>query len=281
MRQFGIAGNPFTAHTPAVMDGSLWTLFYEAICYLLVAGLGLVGVLRRSRWMVAALCGALWLLIALSTAGINPLGSKYLLRLSLLFMLGAAGFLFAERLVISNVLAGASAVVVLAGALLMSDYRAIGAPAFAYLCLWAIVCVPLRQTPKWDLSYGLYVYHWPIVQFLVLAGVTAITIVPYIIVCVALALLAAVVSWNLVEKPALSFKNARWVDQSRARARGRRALGREPDHLEPALTMSDVLLPMTQPHPALTGPHPGAHPGPPAGPQQRPTRPQSVRFQET
>ena len=224
MRQFDINGNPFTAHAPHVVDGSLWTLFYEAICYTLIAGLGVAGVLQRRRWLVLAVCGGQWLLLALAGLGLGHVGSQYLLPLSFFFMLGAAGHLFADRLIINDVLAGACAAIVLAGVFLVTDYRPVIAPAFAYLCLWSIVRVPLRQNPSRDLSYGLYVYHWPIVQSLTLVGATAVTVLPFIALCVALALLAAVASWTIIEKPALSFKDAAWVDPE-LRARGRRVRG--------------------------------------------------------
>jgi peptidoglycan/LPS O-acetylase OafA/YrhL len=61
-----------------------------------------------------------------------------------------------------------------------------------------------------DLSYGTYIWGWPILQVLVLWT----PIHEPIILCIfalALALPIAAVSWFFVEKPALRFKNARWL----------------------------------------------------------------------
>lgn len=51
-----ISVGPFPSYGPWGVDwnGSLWTLFFEGACYLAIAGLGLLGLLRRFRWFGAA-----------------------------------------------------------------------------------------------------------------------------------------------------------------------------------------------------------------------------------
>ncbi|MDP9827940.1 acyltransferase family protein [Kineosporia succinea] len=210
MRQFGIQGLPGAGGNPEVINGSLWTLFYEALCYLMVAALGVVGVLRRRPWTVLALIAALWWLTVATEAGINPLGSSYMLRFALVFLLGAAGRLFADGIPISKYLALGSLAVVVASLFLLDNWHVAGAPAFAYLVLYAVVRLPAWE-PRWDLSYGMYVWHWPIAQLLVGFGVAQYTHVPFILLTVALAAGVAALSWNLVEKPMMGFKNAEWV----------------------------------------------------------------------
>jgi len=67
-----------------------------------------------------------------------------------------------------------------------ADYRVWGGPAFAYLLLWAVVALPIRWEPSADLSYGIYVWHWPIETLLVLAGAAVWGTVPLIVVACAL-----------------------------------------------------------------------------------------------
>ena len=68
---------------------------------------------------------------------------------------------------------------------------------------------PLQQ----DLSYGLYIYHWPVAQLLVVGGLAARGEAPFVAAALALALGLALASWHWIERPALAFKDARWIDR--------------------------------------------------------------------
>jgi len=219
MSQFGISGLPGTGGVPDQLDGSLWTLFFEACCYALVAVLGVLGVLARRRALVAVLGLLLWALTVAPLLGVPVLAHPLLvqlhadevLRFTFVFLLGAAGHLFADRVPVRGVLAVAALALVVVGLALLPDYRALAAPAFAYLCLYTAVRLPWRPRPRWDLSYGIYVWHFPIAQVLLLAGATALTTAPFLLLTLALTAVVATASWNLVEAPALTHKDARWV----------------------------------------------------------------------
>ena len=49
-----IGGEPQGIPWPGQWDGSLWTLVFEAMCYIAIAVLGVIGLLRR-RWLIPAL----------------------------------------------------------------------------------------------------------------------------------------------------------------------------------------------------------------------------------
>ncbi|WP_432534541.1 acyltransferase family protein [Kineococcus arenarius] len=212
IRQLGVdgVGNPANGGDPS-LDGSLWSLFYEALCYGLVAALGVVGVLRARRWAVLALCAGLWAATVAGAAGAD-VGSPLVLRLTFVFLLGSCAFLFAERVPVSGALAALCLPVIAAGLHLLEDHRALAGPAFAYLLLWAVVRVPLRRDPRWDLSYGLYIYHWPVYLLLSLAGAGALGTVGFTALGLLLATGAAAASWVLVEAPALRLKDAALVE---------------------------------------------------------------------
>jgi peptidoglycan/LPS O-acetylase OafA/YrhL len=81
-------GAPYAV--PDVMDGSLWTLFYEAVCYATVVGLGILGVLRRRCGLTFAVVALLWFVTALNAIGIVPVPQERMLRFALMFLTGAA-----------------------------------------------------------------------------------------------------------------------------------------------------------------------------------------------
>lgn len=207
---FGVAGLPSGTATPGVVNGALWTLFYETVCYVLVAVLGVLGLLRRNRRLVVAATAASGLAVAVQQFGILDLPGDLFLRFFWVFLLGTLAYLFQDRLQITTPWV-VLALLTLAGALaLFDDYRALGAPAFAYLCLWAVVKTPfLRRSLPWDLSYGMYVFHWPIETLLVVSGTAAtLGLAGYTALAITLAAGAAALSWNIIESPALSKKHA-------------------------------------------------------------------------
>lgn len=209
MRNFAVADLPTQTNQPFVVNGALWTLFYEAVCYVGVGVLGVFGVLRRSPWLVAVGTLATFAVIAGQGAGLVPVHGELFLRFFLMFGLGTLGLLYARRLSMRGSWAVLALLVLAVTLALGHDYRGLGGGfAFAYLCLFAMARTPwLRQRPRADLSYGMYVYHWPIETLLVLAGATALTQVGYTLLAVICAGLAALVSWQLVEHPALARKS--------------------------------------------------------------------------
>lgn len=210
MRQFDIGGLGPSVPGGGVVNGALWTLFYEAVCYLAVAVLGLLGVLRR-RWLVLALVVVLQLLTVAQAAGLVAVPQERLLRLMLVFLLGACAQLYADRIRLSLPLALTAGSTLLVAVAILPDYRALGAAGFAYLTVGAAARSPFVWDPGFDLSYGVYVYHWPIALVVLTAtgGSLPVALVPVVVLLAAAAV--AAVSWFTVESTALRFKSARWV----------------------------------------------------------------------
>jgi peptidoglycan/LPS O-acetylase OafA/YrhL len=188
--------------------GTVWTLKYETLCYLGVLAAGLVGLIGRPRLALGIgvlLLGATVLREVFTPDG--PKGIETALRLPLIFLAGGLLYLFRERVTLSlPVLALA-----LAGLALLSAtplYKAV----LYLVTAWGVLVLALaraltrrRSDPPADLSYGVYLYGWPVQQasHALFPAVGAFALFwPALLVTLVLALL----SWHLVEKPALALK---------------------------------------------------------------------------
>ncbi|WP_256790231.1 acyltransferase [Frankia sp. AvcI1] len=220
MRFYDIAGTPRQVPIaevpggPVAWDGSLWTLFWEALCYLGIAALGAYGLLRRRRAVVGGLTVAVWVVWVLRwlVPGRLPallagdlVGAS--VRLGSLFLAGALLFLYADRVPFSSRLALLAVALTAAGLLCPDGHTVISLP-LAYVCVWAALRLPLwKIAARNDLSYGTYIYSAPVQQLLAVYGLHRLGLVAYFLACLAATTLLALASWRLVERPALGLKN--------------------------------------------------------------------------
>jgi len=220
--QSGIAGLLSTTPIPEDVDVALWSLAFEAVCYSMVALLGVLAVLRKRRWIVLALGAVLWATTIFQEIT-SPLPHAIALPLSLvnLFVLGMIGYLYRNWIPASGLIALASLGVFLLCTFTLTDYQAAGAPAFAYLLLWFGACSPLRVRVRNDFSYGVYIYHWPVLQVLALAGLAIASPPLFVLAGVLLIGALAAASWFAVERPALARRHSALPDRIAARVRRR------------------------------------------------------------
>jgi peptidoglycan/LPS O-acetylase OafA/YrhL len=190
------------------LDGSLHTLFFEALCYLMIGLLGAAGFLRRRQVVVLALAGGCWLLAGYdAVSGSSLLADSYTLRFASIFLVGSVMFLYADRIPLSRPLLWASLLLLAASLAVPATYLLLGPPAFAYLLLYMGVGHRFsRVGARRDLSYGIYIYAWPVQLLLLEAGVGDRALALHILASLAASVLAAAASWRLIEAPALSLK---------------------------------------------------------------------------
>lgn len=197
----------FETHPNTAVNGSLWTLPIEARLYLVVALLGVLGLLRR-RWLfnLAALATLLLAAVWLPWGQLTPAEVNWL-YCSGFFLAGAACWINRDRIPLSwPVLAG-----VLALATLLHGGRgwvAGYALALVYGTLFIAYVPRLPPIRHTDLSYGLYLYGWPSQQ-VVVALVPQADALGNTALATLLALGLAWLSWRWVERPALALKPGR------------------------------------------------------------------------
>ena len=199
---------------PGAWNGSLWTLFYEFLCYMIVWVLGSLALYRRH----AAVAAGAWVVSLLVWIGIDlaqrwGLDESFFLfaKLAPFFLGGAFVYFLVERAGV-NAYAGVAALVVSVAAILLIPRWGgqLAAPALAYGLLWLSSVV--RQ-PRWiarnDVSYGFYIYAWPMQQLAVLVGAAALGLPVYMLVAAALTFGFAWLSWVVVERRAMLWARPR------------------------------------------------------------------------
>jgi peptidoglycan/LPS O-acetylase OafA/YrhL len=223
-----LADTPFGNGHPTSFNGPLWSLSFELLCYVGVGVLAVLAVLRRAPYVVPMLTGVVWAaLISHALRGRGPtapmpfqgsvgpvpllgaFGLHDLIILGFLFLLGATIQLYKHRLPMHGSLAIVAAAV-LAASLWFGGFLVVGIPAYAYLLLYVAVASPRRLHSvgrRWDYSYGIYIYAYPVQMVVALLGVPRFGVVPYIALSAIGAMALAMASWHLVEKPAMRMKD--------------------------------------------------------------------------
>lgn len=219
MNTYHVAGTPSGPHA---WTGSLWSLYYEFLCYLLVGLLASWAVFRRKP----ALAIAVFVLATAARLAPDQVASfarsndvRQLLQLVPFFMVGSVFYLLRNRIPCNGWLAAASlAVWVVLPQVASNRFVVLCAIPMAYLLLYLGAVVPVPLGRRNDISYGMYMYGYPVEQLLRFAHLSSHTV--YTVLSIVGTIPLAVASWFLVERPAI-----RWGQRQRASADNKAAVG--------------------------------------------------------
>lgn len=207
MNAYDVAGTPGNVPYAGAWDGSLWSLYYEFLCYVIVAVLLSVAVLRRSP---LGLAGA-WLLSVGVHAGMGRLAPFtqgngdmiFLFRLLPFFLAGGLLYSLRERLVLTWPAAVLSVIISVVVVWQVPGWGAqLVSPLIAYGILWFGAVLPCPETIRRnDISYGVYIYAFPVQQLLAIAGAAAWPLALFDVVAAAATVPLAMASWVFLERP--------------------------------------------------------------------------------
>lgn len=208
---FIFPNNPY----PGEFSASLWTLRYEVFAYGGSIIIGMIGLARtRGRVLALFVLSVLAFMVVRTFSDLLPEPFMDLTRLSSTYLLGATLYAWRHYIRISAKLTLGMVMLALifgptASYEIMLNFALAGGIlliGFGLPSSWS----SLARIP--DLSYGIYIWQWPIMQSLYHLGYAQNA---YVMMAMALPLsaLIAALSWYYIEKPALAYKTplANWL----------------------------------------------------------------------
>ncbi|WAH96523.1 acyltransferase family protein [Arthrobacter sp. MMS18-M83] len=206
---YDIAGTPAGVPYAKAWNGSLWTLYFEFLCYLLVALIGFLPLFKKTPWpMIGAfvLSVVLWANIdALKPYLQSNLDFELAARLVPYFLGGAVVQVLSSRIGIHKV-AGPVAIVLAGLSIFLVDGFGgqLAAPFIAYGLLWISTWLPQPAfVAQHDISYGAYIYAFPVQQFLAVFGGYHWGVWWFTLAATACTIPLAAASWFFVERPVM------------------------------------------------------------------------------
>jgi peptidoglycan/LPS O-acetylase OafA/YrhL len=206
--QFQLPGVFLTNPYPAAVDGSLWSIPLEVKWYWILLIGGVLRVLKY-KWLILAIFVALGVYqFGIYHAETNP-EPNYSREYGLYFTYGVCLYLFHSYWIQKKMLGFVG--VVVATCALVADHH----PTIALLCAlpYCVIMFGTLSTPVinrfgrfGDLSYGIYIYAFPVQQTIIWLNHGQYSLP----VCMALSLTCTVffafISWYVIEKPAMRCK---------------------------------------------------------------------------
>ncbi|WP_427018630.1 acyltransferase family protein [Pseudarthrobacter sp. P1] len=224
MNFYDIAATPANVPYLGAWNGSLWSLYYEFLCYLIVAALGTLAFVRKSPWPLTVA----FVLSVVAQANIETINALtnanfdvvLLMRLLPFFLGGATVFIWKDKIGLHWIPGVAS---LLAAFVLSSTVPLWGGQAsgvfVAYGVIWlSTVIAQPKVVAKNDISYGVYIYAFAVQQLLAVFGAQVWGLWWFSLAATAITIPLAAASWLLVERPVM-----------------RRVRGRKSGHAKPAV----------------------------------------------
>lgn len=183
---------------PGVINGPLWTLPIEFVCYLVLLLAYKLNLVNKKSYKYVAL------LVIVAFVGINliPLSIKGYIQPCFLFFWGSFYWIYRDKITMNNTYFLISLVAFVL--LIVLGYGQVASFLFVpYLILYIAFCLPQcnnRLTSLGNLSYDIYLCGWPIQQMVISLFGGSMLVGMNILISIPLSILVGYITYSLVEK---------------------------------------------------------------------------------
>lgn len=188
--------------------GSFWTLAFELKVYMLAAIIAFTGLFKR-KFAVPVIFFIFWIIyinLGFEQSIITRIVHKVIkddhnIVLSTYFLAGSVAFQFIEKIKL-NYKFFAISIILTSLSLIYKFFPVVGPFTLTYILLFSGTYLPFTDIAKkyGDLSYGVYVYSFPIQVLLYTFGFQSFGFIAYTSISIILSLIFGYISYHLVEK---------------------------------------------------------------------------------
>lgn len=198
---------------PNAVNGSIWTIPYEVLCYIGVSLMGYYGILRQKKVILLffiILFSINYIVTPqISSINLNGFLMGSLIELTLFFLMGVLFYVYRESILLNRKYMWVS-IVILMVAVLLGNHLKI---TFLFFGSYLIFYFAYAGRGKFnninkygDLSYGIYIYAFPIQQIVQSTLGNQTSPIVNFIYSISAAIVVAFISWHIIEKQALKLK---------------------------------------------------------------------------
>jgi peptidoglycan/LPS O-acetylase OafA/YrhL len=217
-----IGGQTFTwLPLPSMLNESLWTIEYEFLCYLILP-LVLFRSFLNKKWPIVVLFIMVYVVVAvqhflptLLTEQRFPAKLLYIIdpvlvpRLLIYFLAGSCFYLYRNKIPRTNTIALVATVVTVLSCVWFKGLELVLPVTGTYLVFYMAFHPRIKLSgfaKKGDLSYGMYLYAWPVQQTITYLLYKHLNPFLLFVLTVPVTYLLAWLSWHYIEKVFLKFK---------------------------------------------------------------------------
>lgn len=188
------------------VNGQLWTVPYELVCYILLSLLAVFGIVRRRHlflgFLVIYYAAQVANTLLRPSTGFQGAGGSSIV---MAFIAGILLYQYRDKVVWSKLLFTACFVLAVALPILVPKGMRFAAIPIAYLTVYLGLLNPSRNKLllSGDYSYGLFLYGFPVQQAVYSLGPAFQNWYMNILISVPMTAFIAVLSWHCIEKPVL------------------------------------------------------------------------------